>query len=203
MTRHINFLVYSGFVLLDLSGPMEVFSWGSQMSAENYRLTVTSLRDGRYAVLAASRSQPKHSRPRRATPSSSSAHRHHRRGKKSVASRIRNDMPRIVYPRKMASDNLVEGSPLRSCEFESCVAWRRQTLAGRECQILQRPGPADHEQASELLNSTPGVRACARPWNRRNCSGYAVGQNFRKPANSSLIVDSHVWRSPIHTAIWA
>ncbi|KLK89649.1 AraC family transcriptional regulator [Microvirga vignae] len=46
MTRHLNFLVYPGFVLLDLSGPMEVFSWGSQMSAESYRITVTSLEGG-------------------------------------------------------------------------------------------------------------------------------------------------------------
>ncbi|PVE22611.1 hypothetical protein DC522_20015 [Microvirga sp. KLBC 81] len=33
MSRHINFLVYQGFVLLDLSGPTEVFSWHSRMSA--------------------------------------------------------------------------------------------------------------------------------------------------------------------------
>ncbi|NQD95257.1 GlxA family transcriptional regulator, partial [Pseudomonas sp. CrR25] len=46
MARHVVFLVYPGFVLLDLSGPLEVFSNASQLSSSNYLLTVVSMDGG-------------------------------------------------------------------------------------------------------------------------------------------------------------
>ncbi|KAA0980375.1 GlxA family transcriptional regulator [Pseudomonas sp. ANT_H12B] len=46
MTRHVGFLVHPGFVLLDLSGPLEAFLIASQLSSCQYRLTVTSLDGG-------------------------------------------------------------------------------------------------------------------------------------------------------------
>ncbi|MDQ0122970.1 transcriptional regulator GlxA family with amidase domain [Pseudomonas lini] len=46
MPRHVGFLVYPGFMLLDLSGPLEAFLMASQLSSGNYRLTVTSLNGG-------------------------------------------------------------------------------------------------------------------------------------------------------------
>jgi transcriptional regulator GlxA family with amidase domain len=44
--RHIAFLVYPGFVLLDLSGPLEAFSAAEAMAPGNYRLSVMSLEGG-------------------------------------------------------------------------------------------------------------------------------------------------------------
>ncbi|EIL90304.1 AraC family transcriptional regulator [Rhodanobacter fulvus Jip2] len=46
MTRDVGFLVYPGFVLLDLSGPLEAFTHASSMSRPAYRLTVASLEGG-------------------------------------------------------------------------------------------------------------------------------------------------------------
>ncbi|WP_338919399.1 GlxA family transcriptional regulator [Pseudomonas silesiensis] len=46
MPRHVGFLVYPGFMLLDLSGPLEAFLMASQLSSGDYRLTVTSLNGG-------------------------------------------------------------------------------------------------------------------------------------------------------------
>ena len=46
MARHIGILVYPGFVLLDLSGPLEAFSNASQRSSCGYLLTVASLQGG-------------------------------------------------------------------------------------------------------------------------------------------------------------
>jgi len=44
--RHIAFLVHPGFVLLDLSGPLEAFSAAEAMAPGNYRLSVMSLEGG-------------------------------------------------------------------------------------------------------------------------------------------------------------
>ncbi|MCX7512253.1 GlxA family transcriptional regulator [Frateuria hangzhouensis] len=46
MTRHVGFLVYPGFVLLDLSGPLEAFASANRRPDANYRLTVASLEGG-------------------------------------------------------------------------------------------------------------------------------------------------------------
>jgi len=46
MQRHICFLVYSGFVLLDLSGPLEAFANASRARPSGYRFTVASLEGG-------------------------------------------------------------------------------------------------------------------------------------------------------------
>ncbi len=44
--RHVAFFVYPGFVLLDLSGPLEAFSTAEAMAPGSYRLTVMSLEGG-------------------------------------------------------------------------------------------------------------------------------------------------------------
>lgn len=49
MTRHIGFLVFPGFNLLDLSGPLEVFQWAERHNQGAYQLTVMSL-NGREVV---------------------------------------------------------------------------------------------------------------------------------------------------------
>lgn len=46
MTRHIGFLVFPGFDLLDLSGPLEVFQWAERHNPGAYRFTVMSIRGG-------------------------------------------------------------------------------------------------------------------------------------------------------------
>jgi transcriptional regulator GlxA family with amidase domain len=46
IARHIVFFVYPGFVLLDLSGPLEAFSTAEEMVPGSYRLTVMSLEGG-------------------------------------------------------------------------------------------------------------------------------------------------------------
>jgi len=46
MARHVCFLVYPGFVLLDLSGPLEAFSFASGMSGKSYQLSVASMAGG-------------------------------------------------------------------------------------------------------------------------------------------------------------
>jgi transcriptional regulator GlxA family with amidase domain len=46
MTRRVCFLVYPGFVLLDLSGPLEAFSAASPMAERGYRFSVTSCEGG-------------------------------------------------------------------------------------------------------------------------------------------------------------
>lgn len=46
MPRHVCFLVYSGFVLLDLSGPLEAFSNANRAHPSGYRFTVASLEGG-------------------------------------------------------------------------------------------------------------------------------------------------------------
>ncbi|MCS7598800.1 GlxA family transcriptional regulator [Pseudomonas aeruginosa] len=46
MQRHICFLVYSGFVLLDLSGPLEAFSNANRGRPSSYRFTIASLEGG-------------------------------------------------------------------------------------------------------------------------------------------------------------
>ncbi|MHC6226316.1 GlxA family transcriptional regulator [Pseudomonas sp. X10] len=47
MPRHVCFLVYSDFVLLDLSGPLEAFSNANRAHPLGYRFTVASLGGGR------------------------------------------------------------------------------------------------------------------------------------------------------------
>ncbi|MDT4848949.1 HTH-type transcriptional regulator CdhR [compost metagenome] len=44
--RHIGFLVFPGFNLLDLSGPLEVFRWAEKHNPGAYQLTVMSLNGG-------------------------------------------------------------------------------------------------------------------------------------------------------------
>jgi transcriptional regulator GlxA family with amidase domain len=44
--RHVVFYVYPGFVLLDLSGPLEAFSAAEEMAPGSYRLSVMSLEGG-------------------------------------------------------------------------------------------------------------------------------------------------------------
>jgi transcriptional regulator GlxA family with amidase domain len=44
--RHISFFVYPGFVLLDLSGPLEAFSVAASLAPGSYRLSVISLEGG-------------------------------------------------------------------------------------------------------------------------------------------------------------
>ncbi|GLZ87657.1 transcriptional regulator [Metapseudomonas resinovorans] len=46
MNRHIGFLVYPGFELLDLSGPLEAFSNANHLSSADYQLTTVSLDGG-------------------------------------------------------------------------------------------------------------------------------------------------------------
>jgi transcriptional regulator GlxA family with amidase domain len=46
INRHIAFFVYPGFVLLDLSGPLEAFSTAEETAPGSYRLTVMSLEGG-------------------------------------------------------------------------------------------------------------------------------------------------------------
>lgn len=46
MPHHVCFLVYSGFVLLDLSGPLEAFSNANRLRPSGYRFTVASLDGG-------------------------------------------------------------------------------------------------------------------------------------------------------------
>ena len=46
MTQHIGCLVFPGFNLLDLSGPLEVFRWAARKHPDSYRLTVMSLGGG-------------------------------------------------------------------------------------------------------------------------------------------------------------
>ncbi|NHT77771.1 GlxA family transcriptional regulator [Rhizobiaceae bacterium CRRU44] len=43
MKRHIGFLVFPGFDLLDLSGPLGVFQWAERQNPDAYQLTVMSL----------------------------------------------------------------------------------------------------------------------------------------------------------------
>jgi len=45
-TRHVAFFVYPGFVLLDLSGPLEAFSVAASLVPGSYRLTAMSLEGG-------------------------------------------------------------------------------------------------------------------------------------------------------------
>jgi transcriptional regulator GlxA family with amidase domain len=44
--RHVVFFVYPGFVLLDLTGPLEAFAAAADMAPGSYRLTVMSLDGG-------------------------------------------------------------------------------------------------------------------------------------------------------------
>lgn len=44
--RHVAFFVYPGFVLLDLSGPLEAFATAASQAPGSYRLTVMSLQGG-------------------------------------------------------------------------------------------------------------------------------------------------------------
>lgn len=46
ITRHIAFFTYPGFVLLDLTGPLEAFSVAADMAPGSYRLSVMSLEGG-------------------------------------------------------------------------------------------------------------------------------------------------------------
>jgi transcriptional regulator GlxA family with amidase domain len=46
MVRHVAFFVYPGFVLLDLTGPLEAFMTAETMAPGNYELTVMSLEGG-------------------------------------------------------------------------------------------------------------------------------------------------------------
>jgi transcriptional regulator GlxA family with amidase domain len=49
INRHIAFFVYPGFVLLDLSGPLEAFASAEETAPGSYRLTVMSLEGGEVA----------------------------------------------------------------------------------------------------------------------------------------------------------
>lgn len=53
MTRRIGLLVFPGFNLLDLSGPLEAFHWAERRAPGAYRLTVMSMNGG--AVESAAR----------------------------------------------------------------------------------------------------------------------------------------------------
>ena len=44
--RHIAFFVYPGFVLLDLTGPLEAFTAAEATVPGSYRITVMSLNGG-------------------------------------------------------------------------------------------------------------------------------------------------------------
>lgn len=44
--RHVAFFVHPGFVLLDLTGPLEAFAAAAQLAPKSYRLTVMSLEGG-------------------------------------------------------------------------------------------------------------------------------------------------------------
>jgi len=46
ITRHVAFFVYPGFVLLDLSGPLEAFSAAASLMPGSYRTSVMSLDGG-------------------------------------------------------------------------------------------------------------------------------------------------------------
>jgi len=46
ISRHIVFFVYPGFVLLDLSGPLEAFSAAASLAPDSYRTSVMSLEGG-------------------------------------------------------------------------------------------------------------------------------------------------------------
>ena len=46
ISRHIVFFVYPGFVLLDLSGPLEAFSAAASLASDSYRTSVMSLEGG-------------------------------------------------------------------------------------------------------------------------------------------------------------
>jgi transcriptional regulator GlxA family with amidase domain len=46
MARHVVFFVYPGFVLLDLSGPLEAFTAAEELAPGSYRLSVVSLDGG-------------------------------------------------------------------------------------------------------------------------------------------------------------
>ena len=46
MALHVGFLVFPGFNLLDLSGPLEVFRWAEKYNVGAYKLTVMSLNGG-------------------------------------------------------------------------------------------------------------------------------------------------------------
>ncbi|MDH4563815.1 helix-turn-helix domain-containing protein [Pseudomonas sp. BN411] len=46
MNRRVGILVYPGFVLLDLSGPLEAFSNANQLASADYALTVVSMNGG-------------------------------------------------------------------------------------------------------------------------------------------------------------
>jgi transcriptional regulator GlxA family with amidase domain len=46
MTRHIAFFVYPGFILLDLSGPLEAFAAANELVAGSYRFSFMSLEGG-------------------------------------------------------------------------------------------------------------------------------------------------------------
>jgi len=46
MSRRVHFLVYPGFVLLDLGGPLDAFSFANRLCGESYQLSVTSLAGG-------------------------------------------------------------------------------------------------------------------------------------------------------------
>src|SRR5688500_12284215 len=50
MSRHVCFVVYPGFVLLDLSGPLEAFANANRVSPSSYRFTVASEEGGLIAA---------------------------------------------------------------------------------------------------------------------------------------------------------
>ena len=52
VTRHVAFFAYQGFVLLDLTGPLETFAAAAQLAPNSYRLTVMSLEGGEVASSA-------------------------------------------------------------------------------------------------------------------------------------------------------
>lgn len=52
MGRHIGFLVYPGFDLLDLSGPMEVFQWAESLHPGSYQSRVMSASGGEIESVA-------------------------------------------------------------------------------------------------------------------------------------------------------
>jgi transcriptional regulator GlxA family with amidase domain len=49
MARHVVFFVYPGFVLLDLSGPLEAFALAEELVPGSYRLSIMSIEGGMVA----------------------------------------------------------------------------------------------------------------------------------------------------------
>ena len=47
--RHVAFLIYPHFNLIDLSGPLDAFALANEMAPDSYRFTIMSLEGGEIA----------------------------------------------------------------------------------------------------------------------------------------------------------